>query len=291
MENALARGPTDRGHLVEPLERGTLLGPIVDVVDELGWDEGPRRAGLEPAGTGQPGARGGGRLSLLGFFSFTVHGCHVVLKPSVMRLVALLALQGPTQRQVAAETLWPDFAEGRGRANLRNALWRLRQAGGLLVVEEGEVVRLGDVDVDMDAIRGWATAALRGFDPGPLPPRFDAELLPGWSDEWLVMVREELRMLRMYALEAAAHQLLVHGRLGEAAVLGQTGLRMDCLRESAHRLLIEVSLRQGNRLDALRHYARYEAVVGEAGAAPAPDLTALIRPIRLGHCTAALSAS
>src|SRR5262245_23218861 len=168
-----------------------------------------------------------GRLTLLGFFFLAVgDGCQLVLKPSAMRLVALLALQGPMQRSVTAEVLWPEFPEGRGRANLRNALWRLRQAGPLLVVEEGETLRLGEVEVDVDAVRTWSAAALSGLDVGPVPPRFDAEILPGWGDEWLVMTREELRVLQLYALEAAAQRLLADGRLGEAAALARTAVRM-----------------------------------------------------------------
>ncbi len=44
------------------------------------------------------------------------------------------------------------------------------------------------------------------------------ELLPGWYDNWVVLQRERLRQLRMYASEALADELARVGRNGEAVI-------------------------------------------------------------------------
>ncbi|MGH4010092.1 MAG: AfsR/SARP family transcriptional regulator [Pseudonocardiaceae bacterium] len=100
---------------------------------------------------------------------------------------------------------------------------------------------------------------------------------PGWGDDWLVESREELRLLQLYALEAASQRLLVAGRFGEAAGLALAALGLDPLRESANRLLIEIHLRDGNRPDALRQFHKYQQRLRlEMDIAPGPSLTALI---------------
>jgi DNA-binding SARP family transcriptional activator len=43
-------------------------------------------------------------------------------------------------------------------------------------------------------------------------------LLPGWYDNWVVLQRERLRQLRMYASEALADELARVGRNGEAVI-------------------------------------------------------------------------
>ena len=220
------------------------------------------------------------RIDLLGRFAVVASGRRVGLRPSARRLVALLGVRGPTARGDAAGLLWPDLDQHRARDNLRTAYWRLRNDAPQLVTEEGEVLRIADACVDFDEVRQWAWQVMRGED---LPFRPSAggplELLPGWSDEWLVEFREEFRLLTLYALEGCAQRLLMAGRVGEAATLALTALGVDPLRESANRLLIEIEIRAGNGLDAVRQYRRYAHLLDrEVQAEPGPVLTMLIAP-------------
>jgi DNA-binding SARP family transcriptional activator len=137
------------------------------------------------------------------------------------------------------------------------------------------------------ALRDWGWRALRGEDPWmPAPSIVGRDLLQGWGDEWLVQPREELRLLQLCALEAAGQRLLMGGRLGEATILAGAAVSLDPLRESSNRLLIDVHLREGNRLEALRQYSFYEDLLSqETGTTPSLALTSLVRAATTGDPT------
>jgi DNA-binding SARP family transcriptional activator len=168
--------------------------------------------------------------------------------------------------------------EARAHGNLRTVLWRARQDCPGLVSGEGDNLRISDVQVDLFDVRQWAWRALRAEDPWiPLPDGAALELLPGWADDWLIEIREELRLLQLYAFETCAQRLLLGGRSGEAAGFALSALNLDPLRESANRILIEIHLRDGNRLDAVRQFRKYEQLLRrELNIEPGPALTALV---------------
>jgi DNA-binding SARP family transcriptional activator len=217
-------------------------------------------------------------LQLLGRFTAWANGHRLVLRPTTQRLVALLAVQGALPRSKAAGLLWGDLTDARALGNLRTVLWRARQDCPGLILEEGNNVRVSDAHVDLLEVRAWAWRAVRAEEPWmPLPHGAALELLPGWPDEWLIEMREELRLLQLYAFETCAQRLLLGGRCGEAAGLALNALNLDPVRESANRILIEIHLRDGNRLDALRQFRKYEQLLRrELTIEPSPGLTALM---------------
>lgn len=217
-------------------------------------------------------------VQVVGTFAVHVDQRRLVLRPSVQRLLALLAVRGDLLRLDAAGQLWPDLPRSRGQANLRTVIWRVRKDAPGFVTEEGDVLRLLDVDVDVTELREWASRALRGEDPWmPSPRDAGRELLPGWGEDWLIQPREELRLMHLYALEAAGQRLLMGGRFGEAAGLALAAVSIDPLRESANRLLIEIHLRGDNCSDALRQFHSYEDLLRvETDTTPGPGLTALV---------------
>jgi DNA-binding SARP family transcriptional activator len=217
-------------------------------------------------------------VHLLGYFAVTMDGQLLTLRPSAQRVLALLGVRGATARSDAAGLLWPDLSQFRARDNLRTVLWRLRRDADALVAEEGGVLRLAGTRIDYLENREWAWHAIRGDDPDvPPPDGVTAELLPGWSDEWLIEVREEFRILTLYALEGCAQRLLERTRIGEAVAVARSAVSVDPLRESANRILIEAQLRAGNELDALRQYRRYaDLLERELQAEPSPRLMTLV---------------
>lgn len=230
--------------------------------------------------------RGSARYSLevLGGFRLLRGNRPVHLRPSAQRPVAGLAVLGPTTREAMAARLWPDHPRERAHGNVRTALWRVRADAPGLVREDPSFCALDNADVDIAGVRDWSAELSRQpCTAAPRPPStIAADLLPHWDEEWLVDAREEFRMLRLRALETCGEQLLAAGAFDDAARCGRIALRIDPLRETSVRLLVEVYLREGNQVEALRQYRRYcDLLVDEigSGVAPAPPLTELVAAV------------
>ena len=218
------------------------------------------------------------RLQLLSRFEVAVEGEPVDLNPGSQRVLAFLALSDQAvSRAYAAFRLWPDKPESRAMANLRSALWRLRQQPGELVDSTLTDIRLaGSVWVDArDGIRDLAsTFPLSCPEVGAM---LTADLLPEWYDEWLVVERERLRQLRLHTLEKWCRELIARGRMAEAIDLALRSIAVEPLRESSHRLVIEAHLAEGNVNEAARHLAAFHVRVSEElGVPPSEDLMSLV---------------
>ena len=225
-------------------------------------------------------------IGLVGGFSLRRDGEAVHLPISAQRLVAFLALSdGPSQRSHVAGTFWPDVSEDRAMANLRSVIWRLRRPSHEVLVCDGSQLSLRpDVIVDARDLGHMALAILGARDigdPTEFEPLFHAdEILPDWSDEWVLVDRERYRQLRLHALERLCGQLAASGRFGLAVEACLAALAAEPLRESAQRQLIEVYLSEGNRAEALRQYASYQRVIREeVGVEPSREITDLVRQL------------
>jgi DNA-binding SARP family transcriptional activator len=202
------------------------------------------------------------------------------------RLLSFLALQcRPVHRDHVAATLWIDSSDERAAGSLRSALWRLRHSGLDIVDTTGGLLRL-DSSVSVDAHRAdeWARTLL---DPAHVVeqddidrvPRLD-DLLPGWYDEWVIVERERLRELLVHALESLCRRLAAGARYGEALEAGFAAVKMEPLRESGHRCVIEVHLAEGNKADAFRQYDFYcRMLANELHMAPSGQMTALVEDL------------
>ncbi|MEO3891435.1 hypothetical protein [Nonomuraea sp. B5E05] len=122
------------------------------------------------------------RLRLFGGFALDRGGEPVVLPAAAQRMVAFLAVCGPSLRTRAARSIWGTKPEERVSADLRTALWRLRKvAPGLLADSVGTVALAAGVSVDI-----WSLKGTGSVDPEFLH-RYAAigcpDLLPGWYDD------------------------------------------------------------------------------------------------------------
>lgn len=242
----------------------------------------PRSPTLNGSGTGFG-------LELLGGFRLCVDRDEVVLPTGVQRLVALVALRGRASRSRVAGTLWPDATEDRAMANLRTSLWRVNRVAGRLIACIGGTVGLGGgVDVDVVRVVRDARAALRAglsTSVGDMAETMAdmGELLPDWEDEWLIADRERLRQMRLHVLEAAAERLVQSGQHGLALEAAMAALRIDMLRESAHRIVIRIHMAEGNIAEARRAYDRcHQLLIEDLGLEPTAA-TAMILTSGEGH--------
>jgi DNA-binding SARP family transcriptional activator len=199
------------------------------------------------------------RLRLLGGWTLDGLGQRDAVPLSVRRVLAYLALRGPSSRRELAADIWPEATEPHAHGSLRTALWRARALHPCLLTCDGETAELGagmavDVSELVEDVRvlhqGHVSDRLRA-----LPRSLCAgELVPGWYDEWLLLERERVRQLRLHALESVAIALAGEGAYALAMEAAVAAVRAEPLRESAHRALVTVHLREGNRSEALRHY-------------------------------------
>jgi DNA-binding SARP family transcriptional activator len=203
------------------------------------------------------------RLTLLGGFELTCNGRVAELPQPAQRLLAFLALQQhAVDRIYVAGTLWLNVSEDRAFGSLRSALWRIRRFHVDVVEVRARRLQLApDVTVDAREAAEWSRRILHGTSRGPdvfLNDNFlQAELLPDWYDDWVVVERERLRELQLHALEVLCERWTQRGQFAQAMDAALAAVRLEPLRESAHRLLIKVHLAEGNQAAALRQYKLY----------------------------------
>jgi DNA-binding SARP family transcriptional activator len=222
-------------------------------------------------------------MGLLRGFRLTCRGAQVDLPLAAQRVLALIALHArPMLRVVVSCTLWPDTTEQRANANLRSALWRLKQPGLTLVVARVTTLSLDPaVHVDVHRAEELGHAILDGEVHrerlGRTALALTGDLLPDWPDDWVVIERERFRQLRLHALEALCEQLTKAGHFGQAVDAGLAAVAGEPLRESAHRAVIKAYLAEGNRCEAVRQFERYRTIAhAEMHVAPSAGMRALL---------------
>ncbi|SHN13465.1 AfsR/SARP family transcriptional regulator [Cryptosporangium aurantiacum] len=223
-------------------------------------------------------------LSVLGGFRLSSGGATVNLPSNARRVLGFLALNDTGhQRHVLAGRLWTSASQERAQANLRTAIWRVRQTLPGVVDCSRDSVRLNPaVTVDyrgMTALaerllhRKLAQDDLRQVPFGLLA----ADLLPGWDEDWLLIERERHRQLRMHALEALSTQLTDIGEYGLAVDCAYAAIAIEPLCESATKALLRACLAEGNRAEALRQFHRFrDLLADETGLHPTRQLMELM---------------
>jgi DNA-binding SARP family transcriptional activator len=200
-------------------------------------------------------------------------------------LLALLALRDTgTHRGGAAERLWPDSPSKRAANNLRSALWRGRRVAETTVIEcVGSRLRISpSVLVDLHIVQLHAQRALcdpsllTSGDIESLVAALSQDLLPEWSEDWLVLERQRWDQVRLYALEALASSLLTREQYLPAMKTALAAIAVEPVRETAHRTVIQLHLAEGNMAPAVLHYQNYRSLLRrEIGVGPSAQLTQL----------------
>jgi DNA-binding SARP family transcriptional activator len=228
------------------------------------------------------------RLRMLGGFQLRIEAEEVSVPMDAQRLVCFLALHDqPLLRTYVGGSLWGESTEHRAGGSLRSALWRLRQAGYPLVTLTSDHIVLSEsVTVDLRDGKALAHRVLNTsleLDDvvGANEEVLSADLLPDWTEDWVLMERESYHQLRLRALEALCRRLSAAGRFGQAVQAGVAAVSGEPLRESARSALIEAHLAERNVAAALREYDAFRRLLqDELGLDPSEDLRALVDGLR-----------
>jgi DNA-binding SARP family transcriptional activator len=228
------------------------------------------------------------RLALLGGFLLEKGDREIVIAASGQRLIALLALhRRPLTRLRAAGTLWPEFSTKRSLADLRTTLWRINQSGEAIVTASQSAVALdADIGVDVQKLMALtrqldqAAVGLGQIDlDSVIVAELTSDLLPDWYEEWVQDERESLRQVRLHGLETLAATLSRAGRHADAIQAALAAIRIEPLRETAHRTLIEAHLAEGNWSEARRQFGQCKRLLREElGVEPSESMRRLIKP-------------
>lgn len=232
-------------------------------------------------------------LDLLRFWQLRRDGeiVHVALRQQ--RLIAALAIRGPRARNYVAGLLWPDCPEPRALESLRVSVHMVsRQVPGLLA-KDGSVLALDPVvEVDLNRVRamlqetagGTETASVRQESGTGSAPKTallalrDADLLPGWYEDWVVFEQSRLHQDRLHALTLLSRSLLATGDCECAVEAATAALEIEPLYESAVRALVTAELALGNPVSALHAYENYAtALRRDTGILPSEALDNLIK--------------
>ena len=231
-----------------------------------------------------------------------IHWCGRLLAGfNAARLQVLLAYlllhrQAPIERSKMAFLLWPDSSEAQAQTNLRRELHALREAlpeADRFVDSAGRTLHWrADAPATVDLIdfetslaaasaaeaRREATAARTCLEQAIMA--YGGDLLPARYEDFILSERERLRNKCLGALEQLA-ELCATGRDYPNAIRwNEEILRLEPLRESTCRKLMQLHERSGNRGGALQAYrALAERLQRELQAAPDPSSEALFRSI------------
>lgn len=208
-------------------------------------------------------------LKLLGGFTIAV-GDRAVAAPAGRKTQALLAYLAlhpgqPQPRDKLAALLWAGTAPQQARNSLRQALFAIRKT--LLATTpqclliDADVVALNPGIVDLDVV-GFERAVAAGSpeDLDRALTLYQGELLDGFAvpeaafEAWLFAERDRLREVALDGTGRLLAHLAAHGPLDRAVQVAGRMLALDPLRESAHRTLMELYVRQGRRSAAIKQY-------------------------------------
>jgi DNA-binding SARP family transcriptional activator/predicted ATPase len=245
------------------------------------------------------------RVRLLGRFSIEENGKPVDGLPS-RKAEALLAYlvchKRPFPREHLAELLWDDRPQEQSLANLRSLLSGMRRKLKPYLIVTRQSIGFNhhapywlDKTDFVDKLHAFTTA------PRPTSPNethvmqletavsfYQGNFLDGFYvresrlfEEWVSLERERLQRLAVNALQQLVGALLDQGQYATGIEYAVRLLEFDPLSELAHRQLMLLLARNGQRHAALKQYDVCKALLdAELGVPPATVTTALYERIR-----------
>jgi predicted ATPase/DNA-binding SARP family transcriptional activator len=240
------------------------------------------------------------RIEMLGWLR-AVQGEQVVSRFRTRKTGALLAylafhLQRSHTREALIELLWPESAPELGRNSLSKALTSLRHQleppsvpAGAVIMANRDHVQLNPAAVIPD-VAAFETALRNAARTRSSTERvqwlteavelYRGELLPGQFDDWILQERQRLSEAFSEALDQLVCALQESGAPHAALQWARRAVAADPLREEAHHHLIRLLLAADQPDAALRQYQELQRLLAEIGAAPDPEIQALVQKIQ-----------
>ena len=213
------------------------------------------------------------------------------------RAVSLLAYlvshaETPQSRAHLAGELWPDSTGPQARTNLRRELHHLRALLGSSTCLQVDGAALSwhrgrDIVVDVldfqtacqDAIAAAEAEQREGVDRhGALAlVLYRGPFLPGFYDDWVLAVRDELSRACVDLCDRVAAFWLTHGDAAAAITFARRRVQLEPLEEPGHRLLMQAQQGAGDRAGAMRTYHQCASLLErELGVGPSPETRAAL---------------
>ena len=229
-------------------------------------------------------------MALLGPVALWLDGEPVGLVSAKARgLLVYLAVNGRSYSRAAlANLLWSDLPEADARRNLRVELLKLRQAVGDYMVADAQTVAfdttlpywldVAEFERQREDVAGWQTAV--SLHRGDFLEDLYVRQAPVF-EEWLEAERARLRLRLLDLHWRLAETLAGQGEVETAVFHARQLLHHDPTREAAHRMLMTLLARQGQRSAAIAQYEQCRTLLAtELGLTPSPETTALADQIR-----------
>jgi DNA-binding SARP family transcriptional activator len=205
----------------------------------------------------------GFEIHVLGSFALLRGGRETHSVPGrVQRLLGYLSVRpGRHPRNEMARVLWPATPYTQSN-NLRQALHVTRRYGDVVESDRLSIWLNPSVGVDLWQSRELIDQVRAGVEvPPPLLERLEVDLLPGWSEPWVVSERARYRTLRSTVLTEMAAHALSEDRIDLARAAASVALSVDPLDETAVVQLVRAYLRAGNRVEAYRAYEQHRRLL------------------------------
>ncbi|SEQ79169.1 bacterial transcriptional activator domain-containing protein [Arthrobacter sp. OV608] len=201
------------------------------------------------------------------------------------RLIAALAIKGPSLRSYLVGLLWPEYPNARALESLRVSMHLVSRQIPRLIVNDGAMLSLDNrVEVDLERVRAQTLALSQGGlesdASSTLRTLQNAELLPGWYEDWVVFEQSRLQQDRLRAFTIFAGDSLAHGHPEIAGAAAEAALEIEPLYENAVRLLISAEIQHYNPAGALRAYERYrQKLEQDMGLRPSASVRGLVADV------------
>jgi predicted ATPase/DNA-binding SARP family transcriptional activator len=211
-------------------------------------------------------------------------------------LYYLAVTDQPQTRSTLAGLLWGDLPETAARANLRKVLTQLRRSvGDHLDIDRYKVAFKADCDcwIDVSAFENSVGDASTAVDLKQLQHAvklYRDDFLTGFSvlhapdfETWLLAEQARLRELVVQALHTLAASYTELDDLPQGIAYARRLLTLEPWREEAHRQLMLLLARDGQRSAALAKYDLCRQVLTEElGVEPTAETTTLYEQLRTG---------
>lgn len=213
-------------------------------------------------------------------------------------LMAYLALTAGTQhrREKLAGMFWPDVDDTAARQNLRCVLWRINRAladtaqanffnAGQFVVADGRLEvswsKQAPFEVDAATLLRCRPEAATLNELMQAARAYAGEFLPGFYDEWVSEVREQIAVAFERVMTALARRLTAEQRWAELATWANFWILRSRECEEAYRALMQAQAATHEQGAISQTYARCQTALQETlGVEPSPATTELFEQLR-----------